>query len=63
MRKELELMETIDNYIKGNLSEVDKIAFEKRINLNPELQKEVELQKQLLKGIERTALKQSAKKG
>ncbi|MGZ4034829.1 MAG: hypothetical protein ACXVP4_08200, partial [Bacteroidia bacterium] len=61
MRKELELMETIENYLKGNLSEVDKNAFEKRMNANPEIKKEVELQKQLMKGIERTGLKQSAK--
>ena len=63
MRKELELMETIDNYLKGNLSETDKVAFEKKINDNPELKEEVELQKQVLKGIERTALKKSAKQG
>lgn len=63
MRKELELIETIENYLKGNLSETDKVAFEKKINENPELKKEVELQKQVLKGIERTGLKQSAKQG
>lgn len=63
MRKELELIETIENYLKGNLSETDKIAFEKKINENSELKKEVELQKQVLKGIERTGLKQSAKQG
>lgn len=63
MRKELELIETIENYLKGNLSETDKVAFEKKINENPELKKEVELQKQVLKGIERAGLKQSAKQG
>ncbi|MFL5764413.1 MAG: hypothetical protein ACJ77K_10775 [Bacteroidia bacterium] len=61
MRNELELMQTIDNYLKGKLSEADKTAFEKKINADPELKKEVELQKQLLKGVERTGLKQSAK--
>ena len=44
MRKELELMETIENYLKGNLSATDKIAFEKKMNTNPEIKKEVELQ-------------------
>jgi mono/diheme cytochrome c family protein len=63
MRKELELMEIIDNYIKGKLSETDKIAFEKKINENPQLKKEVELQIELLKGIERAGLKQSATQG
>lgn len=59
MRKELELMETIENYIKGNLSDLDKTAFENRMNTEPGLKKEVELQKELMKGIERTGLKQS----
>lgn len=63
MRKELELIETIENYLKGNLSDADKTAFEKKINENPELKKEVELQKQVLKGIERAGLKQSVKQG
>ncbi|HEY0029440.1 MAG TPA: hypothetical protein VGC65_01685 [Bacteroidia bacterium] len=61
MRRELELMKTIENYLKGNLSAADKITFENKIKANPELQKEVELQKQLLEGIERAGLKQSAK--
>jgi hypothetical protein len=63
MRKELELMETIEKYLKGNLTEQEKIAFESKIKESPDLKKEVELQKQILKGIERTGLKQSAKKG
>lgn len=63
MRKELELIETIENYLKGNLSETDKVAFEKKINENPEVKKEVELQQQVLKGIERAGLKQSATQG
>src|ERR1043166_1074663 len=62
MRKELELMQTIDNYLKGKLSEADKTAFEQKMKTDPSIKKEVELQKQLLKGIERTGLKQSAQK-
>jgi len=59
MRNELELMQTIENYLMENMSETDKKAFEQKINENPELKKEVELQKQLLKGIERAGLKKS----
>jgi mono/diheme cytochrome c family protein len=60
MRKELELMQLIENYLKGNLSEADTRAFEKRMSTDKELQKEVELQSDLMKGIERAGLKQSA---
>lgn len=62
MRKELELMDTIEKYINGSLSEADKVAFEKKLAASPELQKELEVQQQLMKGIERTGLKQSIKK-
>lgn len=63
MRKELELMETIENYITGKLSDAEKSAFEKRMNADPALQKEVQLQQDLLKGIERAGIKQSVKQG
>jgi hypothetical protein len=60
MRKELELMELIENYLKGNLSEADRLTFEKRMSTDTELQKEVQLQSDLMKGIEQAGLKQSA---
>jgi len=63
MRKELELMETIENYINGKLSAADKAAFEKKMQADPQLQKEVQLQKELMEGITRAAIKQSAQKG
>jgi hypothetical protein len=63
MRKELELMETIEKYLKGNLSEQEKNAFEKRMESDPALKAEVELQKELMQGISRVAIKQSAQKG
>jgi mono/diheme cytochrome c family protein len=62
MRKELELIQLIENYLKGNLSEVDTRAFEKRMSTDTELQKEVQVQSDLMKGIERAGLKQSAGK-
>jgi mono/diheme cytochrome c family protein len=61
MRNELELMETIEKYLNGSLSEAEKNAFEKKIDSDPELQKEVQLQKELMQGINRVAIKQSAK--
>src|SRR4051812_47520013 len=61
MRKELELMEIIEKYIQGQLTEADRIAFESKMNADPALKKEVELQQELMKGIERAGLKQSAK--
>jgi ribosomal protein S18 len=60
MRKELELIQLIENYLKGNLSEADTQAFEKRMSTDKELQKEVQLQSDLMKGIERAGIKQSA---
>lgn len=62
MRKELELLQLIENYLNGNLSEADKLAFEKRMSTDTELQKEVQLQQELMKGIERAGLKQSTDK-
>jgi cytochrome c2 len=60
MRKELELLQLIENYLKGNLSNADTLAFEKKMSTDKELQKEVQVQSDLMKGIERAGLKQSA---
>lgn len=42
-----ELLETIDNYLKGNLSKVEHLAFEKQIEENKELKEIVLIQKEL----------------
>jgi hypothetical protein len=63
MRKELELMEIIENYINGKLSAADKAAFEKKLQADPQLQKEVQLQREVMQGISRAAIRQSAQKG
>lgn len=42
-----ELLETIDNFLKGTLSEVEHLAFEKQIENNKELEEIVEIQRQL----------------
>ena len=62
MRKELELIETIENYLNGKLSEAEKSTFEKQINSSPELQQQVEAQKQLQAGLDRVGMKQQTTK-
>jgi hypothetical protein len=42
-----ELLETIDNYLKGNLSKVEHLAFEKQMEENKELEEIVLIQRQL----------------
>jgi hypothetical protein len=63
MRKELERMETIEKYLNNNLSPDERSVFEKKLQSDPELKKEVELQKELMQGIQRAGIKQSAQKG
>jgi mono/diheme cytochrome c family protein len=60
MREELELMELIENYLNRRLTEKEKLDFEKRMAADTSLKEAVELQKKLMKGIERVALKQSS---
>lgn len=62
MRNELELLELIDRYLKNELSEQENAEFEAKLKADTQLQKEVELQKELLKGIDSYSLRQSAKK-
>jgi cytochrome c2 len=63
MRKELELLETIEKYLQNSLTEAEKLAFEKRLQSDPALQKEIVLQRELIQGINRVAIKQSVQKG
>jgi hypothetical protein len=42
-----ELLETIDNYLKGILSEAENLAFEKQMKIDAELEETVKIQKQL----------------
>lgn len=60
MRPQLELTELIDKYLRNELSPADKAAFEQRMATNAELQEQVQLQREVMKGIERAALKQRA---
>ncbi len=63
MRKELEQLQIIEKYINGSLSSTDKMAFEKKLATDPALQNEVQLQRELMQGINRTAIKQTVKTG
>lgn len=62
MRNELENIEIIEKYLRDELSEKDKKAFEEKLKTDTQLQKEVELQKEVIKGIERIGTKQSIQK-
>lgn len=62
MRKELELIQKIEQYLQGQLNLDETLAFEQQLNINAELKQEVDLQLQLNKGLERIAIKASASK-
>ncbi|MES2567290.1 MAG: hypothetical protein V4565_10510 [Bacteroidota bacterium] len=62
MRPELELVQKIEQYLLGELPVNEASSFENEMNSNKELYKEVELQKQLMKGVQRSALRQDALK-
>jgi hypothetical protein len=62
MRQELELMQKIEQYLLGEMPGEEATVFESEIHANKELFEQVELQKQLMKGIQRTAWRQDAAK-
>ena len=57
MRSELLLIEKIEHYLEGTLSSHEHAAFEKQIASNIELQNEVSLQKEIIRGLQRSTLK------
>jgi hypothetical protein len=57
MRPELEIIEKIEQYLRGELNAADKAAFEKQIAADPSLKEQVNLQQDIMRGIERTELK------
>lgn len=62
MRNELNIIEHIEKYLRGELSVEEKKAFEEKLKTDVNLKKEVELQKEIIKGIERLGVKQSIQK-
>ncbi len=62
MRPSLNNIERIDNYLNGNLSESEKIAFEKEVKENSELQQQMQIQQDLIKTANRIGIKKEIKK-
>lgn len=62
MRNELENIELIEKYLRGELSTEERASFEEQLKTDANLQKEVELQKDVVKGIERFGVKKSISK-
>lgn len=56
MRKELKLIALIEQYLRNELDEADRAAFEQRLETNEELKQEVELQRDLMLGLQRLGL-------
>lgn len=52
-----EITKLIEQYLNGELSESDKVAFEKKMNENEALRKEVDFQRQIHEAAKRLALK------
>jgi len=60
MRTELEQIEKIEEYLSGEMSPADKVEFENELASDPKLKEAVELLRELVKCIDRVAIKQSA---
>ncbi len=58
MRKELELIQQIEDYLSDRLSAEEKAAFESRLANDAQLQQEVRLQQEVMQAVARTSLKQ-----
>jgi hypothetical protein len=57
MRKELQEIEIIENYLMGKMNAAEKAEFEKQLETDANLAESVELQKILMSGLERIGLK------
>lgn len=57
MRTELEIIEKIDQYLTGQLSDAEKINFEQELANNPSLQQQLETQQLIQKATIRKAIK------
>ncbi len=57
MRKELELMALIDEYLRNELDSNERAAFEERLRTDAQLQEEVALQRELVEGLQRMGIR------
>lgn len=62
MRKELETIREIEEYLQGQLSPADKAAFEARLAGDAALQEAVTIQQAIMEGVERAVLQQQIAK-
>ncbi|WP_276484909.1 hypothetical protein [Paraflavitalea pollutisoli] len=62
MRKELETIREIEEYLQGQLSPADKAAFEARLVADADLQEAVKVQQEIMQGVERAVLQQQIAK-
>lgn len=58
MRPELEVIERIEQYLRGELSPADKATFETQLAADPALREQMSLQQDVMRGVERAELKQ-----
>jgi hypothetical protein len=61
MRNELEIIETIERYLQNQLSPTERTAFEQQLAQSPQLQEQLALQQEIMKGIDRASLRQKVK--
>ncbi|MBK6527720.1 MAG: hypothetical protein IPG07_20520 [Crocinitomicaceae bacterium] len=57
MRIELSVIEKIEQYLMGTLSENERADFESQLNQNSQLKTQVDVQSQIMEGVQRLALK------
>ena len=61
MRKELQLIEQIENYLLNKMESIEKMTFESEINQSPQLKSNVDFQQQLMAGIRQFGAQNAAK--